>query len=366
MEEGLREAGAAVSGVSGRSGAAEVGSPTADTALRPQGITRAVRMRRFGGPDVLEMVEEATPAPGPGQALIRVRAAGVNLAETLMRESRYAVSPALPAVLGSEVAGTVESLGAGVVGPAVGARVAAPLFAAGSLLGGYADHVLIDAGLVVPLPDALPFPEATALMVQGLTALYLTRQAAPKGKAVLVSAAAGGVGSLLVQLAKRAGAKTVIAAASTQQKLAFARSLGADAGVDYTKADWVERARAASGGGPDIVYESVGGAVTGASLEALAPLGQLVLYGALNIQQFELGVPELLGLIFKNQSVTGFALAPLLTPQGLRAGLAELFDLALRGELRVTIGGTYPLERAAEAHRALEGRRTTGKLVLLP
>ncbi|MGH8655933.1 MAG: quinone oxidoreductase family protein [Gammaproteobacteria bacterium] len=328
---------------------------------------KAAQMSRFGGPEVFEIVESPTPTPGSGQVLVRVRAAGINFAETLMRENRYAVTPKLPAVLGTEVAGSIEALGDGVGGIEVGTRVAAPLFAAGMYFGGYADYVLIDAGLVAPLPDALPFEDATALMVQGLTALYLTKRAPPEGKTVLINAAAGGVGSLLVQLAKRAGAKTVIAAASTAQKLEVARSLGADVGVNYTKSDWVEQARAASGGGgPDIVYESVGGSVTKACLDALAALGELVVYGALNIQGFQLGVPELLGLIFKNQSVTGFALAPLLTPESLKRGLAELFDLAVRGQLKVMIGGTYPLERAAEAHRALEGRRTTGKVVLVP
>ena len=324
-------------------------------------------MSRFGGPEVLQVVEIPTPMPGRGQVLVRVRAAGINFAETLMRENRYAVTPELPAVLGTEVTGTIEDVGEDVYGLAIGERVAAPLFAAGSYFGGYADYALIDAGFVAPLPDGISFENAAALMVQGLTALYLTRQAPPKDKTVLVNAAAGGVGTLAVQLAKRAGAKTVIAAASTAQKLDFARSLGADIGIDYTKSDWVGLARAASGGrGPDVIYESVGGAVTKASLEALAPLGQLVIYGGLNIQSFQLGVPELLGLIFKNQSVTGFALAPLLTPQSLKADLAELFDLAARGQLKVTIGGAYPLEQAAEAHRALEERRTTGKVVLVP
>lgn len=327
---------------------------------------RAVQIRRFGGPEVFEVVDTPTPRPAPGQVLVRVRASGVNFSETLMRQNRYAVTPALPAILGNEVAGVIQEVGEGVEGIEVGMRVAAPLFAAGAFVGGYADHVVIDSDYVVPLPDELSFQESTALMVQGLTALHLTRQAPPKDKTVLVSAAAGGVGSLLVQLAKRAGARTVIAAASSSAKLEVARSLGADAGVDYTRADWVDRARAASDGrGPDIIYESVGGSVTAASLEALAPLGRLVVYGALNIQKFQLGVPELLGLIFKNQSVTGFAVAPLLTPEKLRSGLAELFGLAVRGELRVTIAATFPLERVAEAHRALEERRTTGKTVLV-
>jgi NADPH:quinone reductase len=328
---------------------------------------RAVQMSRFGGPDVLEIVETPTPQPGPGQVLLRVRAAGVNFADTLMRQNRYALTPELPAVLGHEVAGVIEAVGEGVRGLAPGARVVAPLFAAGRFVGGYAEHALIDAAFVAPIPSALSFEVAAALMVQGLTALHLVERVPPEGKTVLVSAAAGGVGSMLVQLAKRAGAKTVIAAASSGDKLEFARSLGADAGVDYTRSDWVERAREASGGaGPDIIYESAGGDVTKASLDALAPLGEIVIYGALNIQSFHLGVPELLGLIFKNQSVTGYALAPLLTSESLQAGLAKLFDLAMNGQLSVTIGGTFPLERAAEAHRALEGRRTTGKVLLVP
>lgn len=321
---------------------------------------RAIQIDRFGGTEVLQTVEASRPKPDPGQVLVRVHAAGINFAETLMRQNRYALTPELPAILGNEVAGTIEELGDSVDGLAVGTRVAAPLFAAGTYYGGYAEYALIDADFVAPLPDGLSFEAASALMVQGLTALYLTKQAPPKGKTVLVSAAAGGVGSLLVQLAKRAGAKAVIAAASTAEKRNFTCSLGADATVDYTKTDWAKEVRA------DIIYESVGGAVTKASLEALAPLGQLVIYGALNIQEFQLGVPELLGLIFKNQSVTGFAVAPLLTPASLREGLSELFELAVGGQLKVTIGGTYPLERVAEAHRALEDRRTTGKLVLVP
>ena len=328
---------------------------------------RTVQMSRFGGPEVFEIVESPTPRPGPGQVLLRVRAAGVNFADTLMRQNRYALTPELPAVLGHEVAGVVEAIGEGVPGLGAGARVVAPLFAGGRFVGGYAEHALIDAAFVAPIPSALPFEVATALMVQGLTALHLVERVSPEGKTVLVSAAGGGVGSMLVQLAKRAGAKTVIAAASSDDKLEFALSLGADTDVDYTRADWVERAREASGGtGPDIIYESAGGDVTKASLDALAPQGEIVIYGALNIQSFHLGVPELLGLIFKNQSVTGYALAPLLTPESLRAGLAKLFDLAASGRLSVRIGGTFPLERAADAHRALEGRRTTGKLLLVP
>ena len=200
---------------------------------------RQVQFGHFGGPEVLETVEKPTPTPGHGQVLVRVRAAGVNFAETLMRQNRYAVTPELPAIPGTEVAGIVERLGDGVGGLTIGARIAVPLFATGSVVGGYTDHVVVDRGLVVPLPDTLSFEAATALMIQGLTALYLPKQISPKGKTVLVNAAAGGVGSLLVQLAKRAGAKAVIAAASSAKKLDFARALGADAGLDYTKPGWV-------------------------------------------------------------------------------------------------------------------------------
>ena len=299
--------------------------------------------------------------------LVRVGAIGVNFAETLMRQNKYAVTPELPAVPGAEVAGTIQQVGPGVGGLKIGARVAVPLFATGAVVGGYSDHVVAKVGVVVPLPDALSFEVATALMIQGLTALYLTKQIPPRDKTVLVNAAAGGVGSLLVQLARRAGAKAVIAAASSVEKLNFARSLGADAGVDYTKPGWIDAARAASGGtGPDLIYEFAGGDVTRGCLATLAPGGKLVIYGALNIQGFDFGVPDLIGIIFKNQSLTGFALPSLLTPEGLKTGLAELFDLTVSGKLKVTIGATYPLHQAADAHSALEQRGTTGKLALVP
>lgn len=328
---------------------------------------RQVQFSRFGGPEVLEVVEKPMPVPKEGEVLVRVRAIGVNFAETLMRQNKYAVTPDLPAIPGVEVAGIIERVAAGVNGLTVGARVAVPLFATGTAVGGYSDHVVVNAGLVVPLPDALSFEVATALMIQGLTALYLTKQISPKGKTVLVNAAAGGVGSLLIQLAKLAGAKIVIAAASSIEKLDFARSLGADAGIDYTKPNWIDEVRTASNGvGPDLIYESAGGDITKGCLAALAPCGELVIYGALNIQGFDFGVPDLIGIIFKNQSLTGFALPTLLTPEGLKGGLAELFDLTVSGKLKVTIGAAYPLDRAADAHRALEKRGTKGKLALVP
>jgi NADPH2:quinone reductase len=327
---------------------------------------KSIRFSRFGGPEVLELVHEPLPELARGQVLVRVRASGVNLADSLMRENRYAVTPVLPAVPGFEVAGTVERIADDVLGIVPGARVAVPLFASGAITGGYQELVAVDASIVVPIPDAVSFEVATALMMQGLTAHYLVQEIPPKGKSVLVTAAAGGVGTLLVQLTRRAGARQVIAGASSEQKLSLARELGATGGVDYTARDWIERLmRETDGIGPELVYESVGGDVTRGALTALAPRGNLVVYGALNIQDFALGVPALVQLIFKNQTLTGFALPTLLTREGLKAALGSLFELARRGELTAIIGARFPLERAAEAHELLAARRSTGKLVLV-
>lgn len=325
---------------------------------------RAIQLNRFGGPDVLEIVEMPKPLPQAGEVLIRVHAAGVNFFEVLMRGDRYAVTPQLPMVLGVEAAGTVEALGQGVDASLTGRRVAAPLFASTHPFGGYADYVTIDAKLAVPLPDALSFEDATALMVQGLTAFHLLRQSPPAGKSVLVTAAAGGVGSQLVQLAKRQGASAVIAVASSGAKLDLALSLGADAAVDYSMSDWPARVREAAGGaGVDIIYDIVGGSMTAASLQALAPGGELV-FAALG--RYTIGAAELETMITRNQSLRGFALLPLLSADGLSASLSELFHLAASGQLAVTQGGRYPLDQAAEAHRSLEERSSTGKVVLIP
>ncbi len=328
---------------------------------------KAVQFGRFGGPEVLQLAEVPAPVAGRGELVVRDRAAGVNLSDALMREDRYAVTPALPAIPGNEVVGEVVEVGEGVRGFARGDRVALSLFAAGLSVGGYAELVAADARFATHVPPGLSDEQAVALMVQGLTALGITRHTPVAGKSVLVSAAAGGVGTLLLQLLRRAGARQVIAAASTAEKRAHTLSLGADAAVDYTAPGWTEQVRALTGGvGPDVVLESVGGEVTAAALASLAPRGVMVVYGALNIQSFSLGVPELLQLIFKNQAVLGFALVSLLTPETLREDLTTLFVLAREGQLRVQLGGRFPLSDAAAAHRALQSRRTVGKLVLLP
>ncbi|WP_192183831.1 quinone oxidoreductase family protein [Mesorhizobium amorphae] len=324
---------------------------------------RAIQLTRFGGPDVLDVVDMPKPEPQGGEVLVRVHAAGVNFFEALMRADRYAVTPQLPMILGVEAAGVVETIGQGVDAKLLGARVAAPLFASSHPFGGYADYVTIDAGLAVPLPETLSFGDAAALMVQGLTALHLLRQSPPAGKSALVTAAAGGVGSLLVQLAKRSGASTVIAAAGSKAKLDLAVSLGADVSVDYSRADWAAAVREATGGaGVDIVYDTVGGSLTAAALAALAPCGELV-FAALG--RYALGTAELEAMIGRNQSLRGFALQPLLSPAGLRENLSDLFQLAAGGQLVVTTGARFPLDQVGEAHRLLDDRRSTGKVVLM-
>ena len=325
---------------------------------------RAVQLSRFGEPDVFEIIELPRPTPEPGEVLIRIRAAGINFFETLVRQNRYAVTPQLPIGLGVELAGVVEALGEGVDPDLNGRRVAVPLFAVGRPSGGYAEYISVNASDAVTIPDGLDFEPAVALLVQGLTAALLIRQSAPQGKTIAVAAAAGGVGSLLIQLAKQAGAKEVIALASDPNKLEVTKSLGADLAFNYHNRGWIDRVKdATSGKGVDIIYDTVGGPITGACLNALAPLGELV-FAALN--RCQLTARDLESMFNQNQSIRGFALLPLLDRITLNEELSRLFDLAAAGTLKVLIGGSYPLEQVAEAHRALENRLTTGKVVLVP
>lgn len=324
---------------------------------------KAVQLARFGGPEVLETIEIPLPQPGPGEVRIGVRAAGVNFFEVLMRADRYAATPDLPMILGVEAAGVVDAAGPGVDPAWIGRRVAAPLFAAGRG-SGHAEAVVIGADFAVPLPEDLGFEDAVALLVQGLTALHLVRRSAVEGRAIVVTAAAGGVGSLLVQLARRAGAARVIAVAGTAAKQDLALSLGADAAIDGRAPDWPAAARAAAGDhGANVVFDLVGGDATEACLQALAPGGDLVFTALGRLTVDRAALEDMVGL---GQSLRGFALLPLLTPAGLQADLAELFGLAASGQIQVVRGGSYPLDRAAEAHAAIEDRRTTGKVVLVP
>lgn len=324
---------------------------------------RIVEFDRFGGPDVLGIVETPTPRPARGEVLVRIEAAGINFFEVLMRQDRYAETPQLPMRPGVEAAGVVVAVGEAASPELLGARVAAPLFAMGRA-GGYADFVIVDADLIVRLPETLSFADTAALMVQGLTALHLVRQSPPEGRTVLVTAAAGGVGSLLLQLASRYGAERVVAAAGSVDKRALAVRLGADAAVDSGRRSWAETVREATGGaGVGTVYDLAGGDATSVLLDALAPQGELV-FAALG--RFTLGPDEMERLLARNQSIRGLALLPLLRAEALRQDLLWLFGEAAAGRLAVTQGGRYPLEAVADAHRAIEARHTHGKIILVP
>lgn len=324
---------------------------------------RAVQFSRFGPPDVLDVIEIPVPELAPGEVLVRVHAAGVNYFEVLMRADRYAVTPELPMIPGVEVAGVVERVGEGADPDLLGVRVGVPLFALGRG-GGYAEFIAVDATSLVHLPDHIGFDDAVALMVQGLTALHMTRRNPPTGKSVLVTAAGGGVGSLLVQLAKREGARQVIAAASTKEKRDIALSLGADLAIDYGEANWADVVRALTDDvGVDILYDAVGGSVTKAALAALAPAGELV-FAALG--RFDLDKADMDQLFSQNQSLKGFALLPLLSPDNIRSDLTELFELAANQRIRVLQGGQFSLREAWRAHEAIERRAVSGKIVLVP
>ena len=312
---------------------------------------RAIQITEFGGPEVLRVVELPDPEPGPGLELIEVRTAGVNYADTHQVEDSYLSRSTLPLVPGSEVVGT----------RADGTRVAA--FA---MEGGYAEKARVYPAMSFPVPDGVEDGQALALMVQGLTAWHLLRTTthlAP-GESVVVHAAAGGVGTLAVQLAKAWGAGRVIAVASSADKRQLATELGADvtvdAGVDDLKAALEE---ANEGRKVDIVLEMVGGPTFDASLAALAPFGRLAVFGmASRVPPKPVDVGSLMG---RSRAVLGFWLAHCFTrPEMLQGPMAELLSMVADGSLRPIVGGTYPLSEAHRAHEDLRSRRSTGKLVL--
>lgn len=323
---------------------------------------RVVRFYEYGGPEVLRLEDAPVPEPGPGEALVKVAAAGVNYADTRRRLGAYVEPTPLPWVVGSEIAGTVAKLGPDAqTGAQEGQRVMA--LTAG---GGYAEYALVSARALLPIPPQLSFVQAAALPLQGLTAYYLltlSGRLAP-GESVLVHAAAGGVGTLAVQMAKLLGAGKVIATASTPAKLEFACSLGADAQIDYTKEDVVAGVRAATNGkGADIILDGVGGAVFEGSLRCLAAGGRLVVYGLASGQPVEFNPVRLMR---RNQSVIGFYLGHLMAqPEQLRPAMEAIAGWLAEEKLRLMVGHVFPLEDAARAHRQLEARETTGKIVLL-
>ncbi len=310
-------------------------------------------MTEFGGPEVLKLVELPTPQAAPGQVLIKVTRAGLNFADTHTRTNSYLAKAELPLVPGTEVAG-VRAEG--------GERVVA---LCGS--GGYAEYALAPESLTFPIPEGVDDGTALALLLQGLTAHHLFLNAARirPGESVVIGAAAGGVGSLAVQLAKPLGAGRVIATASTEAKRALALELGADVALDPDEQGLCARLIEANGGQRvDVVLEMAGGEVFEQSLAALAPFGRLIAYGMASQRPNEVSTAALMG---GSKAVVGFWLMHCLgRPEMVGPVLADLFDRVARGELRAIIGATYPLAEAARAHSDLAARRTTGKLLLDP
>jgi NADPH2:quinone reductase len=324
---------------------------------------KTIEVTKNGGPDVLQVVEGPRPEPGPGQILIEVKAAGINFADLMSRAGTYPMAPAPPFVPGFEAAGVIAAVGPDVTHLAPGARVMASMRG-----GGYAEYVLAEAAQTVPLPDALDFAPATALLAQGLTAYFLLHRSAQirPGQSVLVSAAAGGVGSLAVQMAKLLGAGTVIGLASTDAKRALVKDLGADEAVDYTQDGWPAQVKAATGGrGADIYLDATGDTAHG--LDALAPEGSWVIYGSQQGQMAGLDGDALTRLLFGGQALRGFSMHNVFPDaQAIQDALRQQFAWVSEGRLRIESGGRFPLADAAEAHRAIEARRTTGKVVLEP
>jgi NADPH:quinone reductase len=316
---------------------------------------RAIRIAEWGGPEVLSLVDDAPePDPSAEEVLVHVSAAGVNFADTHAREDVYVSRYQLPLIPGAEVAGTTDD----------GQRVVA--LTGGT--GGYAERVAVPRDHAFPIPDGVSDEHALALLIQGLTAhhLYATSAKLQNGESVVVHSAAGGVGSLAVQLAKPYGAGRVIATASAQDKRDLATQLGADAAVDVTATDLADQLQNANHGRPvDVVLEAAGGEVFDASLDALAPFGRLVVYG---ISSRKSAHPSTGHLMKHSKTVAGFWLFHCFKdPQNLVSQpLASLLDRAAAGELRPLDATTYPLSEARQAHEDLAARRTTGKLLLDP
>jgi NADPH2:quinone reductase len=301
---------------------------------------------------VLEHTELPDPEPGDGEVLVRVSRAGINFADTHVTRNDYLAEQQLPLVPGGEVSGTTPD----------GRRVAAL-----TMNGGYAEQIAIPEAALVPVPDGVDDDQAAALLLQGLTAWSILNVSArlQKGESVVVEAAAGGTGSLAVQLAKRAGAGRVIALASSDEKRALALELGADVAVDSRASDLRDQILAANDGEQvDVVLEMSGGDAFEATLRTLAPFGRLVAFGIASREENALKTGHLMR---NSRAVIGFWLVHMFRrPDLLRRGIEELLGAAASGELRAVIGGVYPLSEVRRAHEDIAARRTQGKLLLDP
>lgn len=323
---------------------------------------KAVQLSGFTGLDDLRLVEIERPVPSKNEVLIQVKAAGINFAELEMTRGKYPAPRPLPFTMGFEAAGIVADIGSAVTNLKVGDKVASVVSS-----GGYADYATADASMAIPIPEGVTFAAANAITVQGLSAYTLLKFAAKPqpDESLLIQAAAGGVGLFLVQLAKSMGVKTVIALASSREKLDLVKSLGADFAINYTKQDWVQQVEQASGGrGVDVVLEANSGEIGDRSFKLMAPFGRTVIYGAKNAHD-SLPTEKVRQLIFKNQSVTGFNF-PSLRPEQIGEAVPALLQLIVAGRVKLFANQSFELGDVRKAFEALSSRHTIGKVVLTP
>lgn len=319
---------------------------------------RAARINAHGGSDVIRIEDVPAPEPGLGEAIVRVAYAGVNFIDVYKREGLYKIP--LPSTLGEEAAGTVVAVGSDVPTVRQGDRVAWA-----GLTGPYAEFAVVPADRLVRVPNDVPLNVAAAVMLQGMTAHYLTRSTYPlkNGDRCLVHAAAGGVGLLLVQIAKKLGA-FVIGTAGSDEKAELARGAGADHVIVYTREDFVAATkRLTSNAGVDVVYDSVGKTTFNGGLDVLKPRGMMVLFGQSSgpVEPVDPQILNRKGSLFLTRPTLAHYTA---TRDELLSRAGDLFSWMERGELDVRIGAEFPLDQIAQAHDALEGRRTTGKVVI--
>jgi len=321
---------------------------------------RAIQIGKTGGPEVLELRELPTPSPGPGQALVRIEASGVNFIDIYLREGRYPT--ALPFIPGQEAAGVITA-----VAPNAGAFQAGDRVVWGHTLGAYAEYAVVPVSRLVAIPAGVTTQQAAAAMVQGMTAHFLSHSAyaIQPGDRVLVHAGAGGVGLLLIQMAKRLGAR-VLTTVSTPEKAELAREAGADETILYTQEDFAAKVKElTAGAGVAAVYDSVGKTTFEGSLACLRARGTMVLYGASSgvVPPFDLLRLSQLGSLFVTRPTLKDYSA---TREELEQRAGDVLHWVADGSLKLRLEHSYPLADAAQAHRDLEGRRTTGKVLLLP
>ncbi len=321
---------------------------------------KAIQVAKVGGPEVMTLVDLPIPTPKPNQAVVQINAAGVNFIDVYFREGRYPAP--LPFINGQEAAGVVTATGSEVSNVKEGDRVAYT-----GVLGSYAEYAAVPVDRLVEIPQQLDFNDAAAAMLQGMTAHYLSHSTYPlkPGQSALIHAAAGGVGLLLLQMAKNLGAR-VLATAGSEEKAQLARAAGADEVIIYTEQDFeTETLRLTSGKGVDVVYDGVGKTTFEKDLNVLRPRGYLVIFGGASgaVPPFDLLKLTQKGSLFITRPSLAHYIA---TREELMQRSSGVIQMITRGELKLRIHKTYPLEEAQQAHRDLEGRKTTGKILLIP